>query len=126
MKRIALILALALPAFTVTTFAQNSGAIPPGHQMLSSPEAFADGHLAALDKQVSLTTEQKPKLRAVFLQEANELFAVFGDKSMTQEQKQARIQQLHVATRDKVWGLLTNEQRKMMTVPPAPPPRQVS
>ena len=56
--------------------------------MLSSADAFADGHLAALDKQVTLTTEQKPKVRAVFLQEANELFAVFGDKSTTQEQKQ--------------------------------------
>jgi Spy/CpxP family protein refolding chaperone len=95
-------------------FSQSSNAIPPGHQMLSSADAFADGHLGALDKQVTLTTEQKPKVRAVFLQEANELFAVFGDKSLTQEQKQARIQQLHVATRDKVFALLTPEQRKLM------------
>ncbi len=67
MKRIALILALVLSAFTFTALAQNSGAMPPGHQMLASPEAFADGHLAALDKQVGLSAEQKPQLRAVFL-----------------------------------------------------------
>ena len=101
--------------------AQNSGGIPPGHQMLSSPAAFADGHLAALDKQVGLTADQKPKLRAVFVQEANELFAVFGDQSMSQDQKQARIQQLHVATQSKVWGLLTHDQRKAMSETPAPP-----
>jgi|SRR5208337_417201 len=122
MKRTALLLALFLSVFTFVAHAQNSGAMPPGHQMLSSPDAFADGHLAALDKQVKLTDEQKPKVRAVFLQEANQLFAVFGDKNMTQEQKQARIQQIHVAARDKVWGLLTHEQRKAMTEGPAPRP----
>jgi len=120
MKRTAILLALILSALTFIAPAQNTGAMPPGHQMLSSPDAFADGHLAALDKQVSLTAEQKPKVRAVFLQEANELFAVFGDKSLTQDQKQARIQQLHVATQSKVWGLLTHEQRKQMNEGPAP------
>jgi len=120
MKATALFLLLLLSAFTLAATAQNSGAMPPGHQMLSSPDAFADGHLAALDKQVKLTAEQKPKLREVFLQEANDLFAVFGDASMSQEQKQARIQQIHLATRDKVWSLLTHEQRKAMTEAPAP------
>ena len=115
MKLRATLLTILLCMLPLLAYAQNAGAIPPGHQMLSSADAFADGHLAALDKQVTLTTEQKPKVRAVFLQEANELFAVFGDKSATQEQKQARIQQLHIATRDKVWGLLTPEQRKLMT-----------
>ena len=122
MKRTAILLAIILSAFTLVATAQNSGAAPPGHQMLSSPDAFADGHLAALDKQVALTAEQKPKVRAVFLQEANELFSVFGDKAMTQEQKQARIQQIHLATQNKVWGLLTHEQRKAMTEGPAPRP----
>jgi len=121
MKRIAILLALTLSTFTLMAPAQNPGALPPGHQMLASPDAFADGHLAALDKQVALTAEQKPKLRAVFLDEGNQLFAVFGDQSMSQEQKQARIQQLHVATQSKVWGLLTHEQRKAMSEGPAPP-----
>ena len=120
MKRIALILALVMSAFTSAAHAQNSATMPPGHQMLSSPDAFADGHLAALDKQVGLTAEQKPKVREVFLQEGKDLFAVFGDKSMTQAQMQARIQQIHLATRDRVWGLLTNEQRKAMSEASAP------
>ena len=121
MTRIAFLLTLLLCVFTSAAIAQNSGAMPPGHQMLASPDAFADGHVAALDKQVKLTAEQKPKVRAVFLQEANELFAVFGDKTMTQEQKQARIQQLHLTTQSKIWGLLTHEQRKTMTEGPEPP-----
>ena len=121
MKRTAFSLALLVLAFSLATSAQNSGAVPPGHQMLSSPDAFADGHLAALDKQVGLTAEQKPKVRAVFMQEASDLFAVFGDKSMSQEQKQARIGRIHVAARNGVWNLLTHEQRKLMNETPAPP-----
>ena len=124
MKRVALILALLLSAFTFTTLAQNNGAMPPGHQMLASPDAFADGHLAALDRQVGLSDEQKPQVRAVFLEEGKDLFAVFGDATLSDAQKQARIQQIHVVTEHKVWGLLTHEQRKMMTEQPMP--RQVT
>jgi Spy/CpxP family protein refolding chaperone len=121
MKRTAFLSALLLSALTLPGFTQTSGAIPPGHQMLSSPDAFADGHLAALDKQVNLTADQKPKARAVFAAEAKELFAVFGDKSLTQEQKQARIQQIHVSARNQIWSLLTHEQRRAMTEAPAAP-----
>lgn len=122
MKRAAFFLVFV--AVSVSPFilpAQNSGTMPPGHQMLASPDAFADGHLAALDKQVGLSAEQKPQVRQVFLQEARELFAVFGDASMSDQQKQARIQQLHVTTQSKVWNLLTHEQRRQMTQQPAPP-----
>ena len=121
MKRIAILLLLTLPVFTLVAPAQNNNGAPPGHQMLASPDAFADGHLAALDKQVGLSSDQKTKVRAVFLQEANDLFAVFGDASMSDAQKQSRIQQLHVATQSKVWNLLTHEQRKQMSESPAPP-----
>ena len=76
MRRSAILFVLLLSAFTFVATAQNPGGAPPGHQMLSSPDAFADGHLSALDKQVTLTAEQKPKVRAVFLDEANQLFAV--------------------------------------------------
>jgi len=120
MKRMAIFL-LLLSAFACFAGAQNNGAVPPGHQMLASPEAFADGHLAALDKQIGLSAEQKPQLRAVFLQEGKDLFAVFGDSSLSDTQKQARIQQIHVATRDKVWSLLTHDQRKQMSEQPTPP-----
>jgi len=59
-------------------------------------------------------------LRAVFLQEAKYLFAVFSDQSMSLEQTQAQIQQLHVATQSNEWGLLTHEQRKQLSEQPQP------
>lgn len=98
--------------------------MPSGHQILASPDAFADVHLAALDEQIGLSAEQKPQLRAVLLQDGKDLFAVFGDGSLSDAQKQERIQQLHVATQSKVWNLLTHKQRKQMSESPAP--RQVT
>jgi Spy/CpxP family protein refolding chaperone len=121
MKRFAILLILTLPTLAFTALAQGTNAVPPGHQMLASPEAFAAGHLAALDNQVHLSADQKPKLQDVFLQEGKELFAVFGDGSLSDAQKHARIQQLHVATQSRVWNLLTHEQRKQMSESPAPP-----
>jgi Spy/CpxP family protein refolding chaperone len=115
------IFTLLLSTFISVAFAQSNGGMPPAHQMLASPDAFADGHLAALDKQVGLSAEQKPQLRDVFLQEGKDVFTVFGNKSLSDTQKQAKIQQIYVATRGKVWSLLTQEQRKQMSEQPAPP-----
>lgn len=92
--------------------------------MLASPETFADGHLAALDRRVQLTDEQKPKIRALFLDEGKQLFALLSSSSLTPEQKQAGIQKLHLQTAAKVNSILTAEQRRRAapqekrTVPP--------
>jgi hypothetical protein len=125
MKRAVVLLVLALSFFALVAPAQNTGVIPPGHQMLASPDAFADGHLAALDKQVGLAAEQKPPLRAVFLEEGKQLFAVFGDPTLSETQKQARIQHIHLVIEHTVWVLLTPQQRELMAQPP-PPPRPVA
>ena len=77
MKSVLLLLILVMSFFALLAPAQNSGAMPPGHQMLASPDAFADGHLAVLDKQVGLSAEQKPQLRAVFLQEGRTIHPVW-------------------------------------------------
>ena len=59
-----LVTLLCMTALCLTTLAQT-GSVPPGHQMLASPEKFADGHLAALDERVHLTPEQKPQYEAL-------------------------------------------------------------
>ncbi len=91
--------------------AQNGG-MPPGHQMLASPNAFAEGHLAALDHQVQLTAAQKTKLRPIFLDEGQKLFAIMNSTTMPTDQKQAAIEKLHEETAGKVDSVLTPEQKK--------------
>lgn len=107
---------LLLLAISAVLLAQT-GSMPPGHQMLADPEKFADGHVAALDQKVQLTAEQKPKLRAIFLAEGKQLFAVLNDPTLTQEQKQMSIENLHQQTADKVSSMLTAEQRRRATPP---------
>jgi Spy/CpxP family protein refolding chaperone len=126
MKRLGLIFLLLLSAFVLSAnlFAQSSGGMPPGHQMLADPEKFADGHVAAMDRQVHLSDEQKAKLRPVFLEEGQKLFAVLNSTTMSGEQKQAEVEKLHLETAAKVSSLLTPEQQKQWA--PASPPRRSS
>jgi len=83
--------------------------------MLADPNAFADGHLAALDHQVQLTAAQKTKLRPIFLDEGQKLFAILNSTTMPTEQKQAAIEKLHEETASKVNSVLTPQQRKQET-----------
>ena len=117
MQRIALCL---LVLFTFAANAQNNGATSPVRQMLSSPEAFADGHLAALDKQLGLSEEQKPQLLAVFLQEGKQLIAILDDNSLSDAQKLTCIHQIHIAARNRVWSLLTHGQLRRRSGHPPP------
>lgn len=119
MKRAYILLLLLLSVLTLVAAAQQSGAMPPGHQMLADPETFADGHVAALDARLHLSADQKAKLRPVFLEEGKRLFAVLSDDSLPLAQKQAAIAQLHSETAAKVDSLLTPEQRRQ-AAPPNP------
>lgn len=116
-----LVLAFAL---SPSLLAQSSGpgGMPPGHQMLADPARFADGHVAALDQQVHLSADQKAQLRPVFLDEGNKLFAIFNNTAMSQQQKQAAIEKLHLETAAKVGSLLTPAQRQQWA-PVSTPPR---
>jgi hypothetical protein len=108
MKKFSTLLLLIVVSLGVA--AQNSG-MPPGHQMLADPNAFADGHLAALDHQVQLTANQKAKLRPVFLDEGQKLFAILNSTAMATEQKQASIEKLHEETAAKVNSMLAPQQK---------------
>ena len=113
-KRTALLLILVLTSLSLV--AQSSG-MPAGHQMLSDPNKFADGHLAALDHQLHLTDDQKAKLRPVFLDEGKRLFALLNSTTLSQQEVRAAIGKLHAETAAKVDSLLTPEQRQQMRPP---------
>jgi hypothetical protein len=85
--------------------------------MLANPEKFADGHVTALDQQVQLTADQKLKLRALFLAEGKQLFALLDDQNLSPEQKQIGIEKLHTQTAAKVNSMLTPDQRRQAAPP---------
>jgi Spy/CpxP family protein refolding chaperone len=85
---------------------------PAGHGILGNPEKFADAHLNAIDKAVTLTDEQKPRFRVVFVNEAKKLGTIFSDTKLTDEQRQRSVQSLHLTTIHLVAAELTPEQRE--------------
>src|SRR3569832_880113 len=99
---------VALLLLSATLFAQA----PSGHSILGNPEKFADAHLAAVDRAVMLSDEQKPKVRAIFVTEATKLGQLFNDSSLTQEQRQRGLQSLHMTTLHLVAKELTPDQQK--------------
>ena len=111
--------------FAFVANAQNNGTPSPARQMLSSPDAFADGHLAALDKQLGLADGLKPPLRKVLLQEGRELIAILGDSSLSEPQKLVLIHRIHVVANRRIWSLLNHGY--VQHVPQhAPPPMLVT
>jgi Spy/CpxP family protein refolding chaperone len=108
---IVLILATSLLAQSVPQQTPPPQA-PAGHGILGNPEKFADAHLAALDKAISLSDEQKPRVRSVFVNEARKLVSIFNDATLTDQQKGRSIQSLHLTTLHLVAAELTPEQRQ--------------
>jgi hypothetical protein len=119
-KRLAAFLVF-LSAFACVATAQSNAGVPPPQPIISSPEAFADSHLAALDKQVGLSEELKPLLRDVFLQEGKSLLAVLGDTSLSEAQKLTRVNQIRAASHKRVWSLVTHGRLKPIPKPQQPP-----
>ncbi|HYE23776.1 MAG TPA: hypothetical protein VEG32_01125 [Clostridia bacterium] len=114
-----LILVLALSALGA---AQHPVPQPPrSHGIMGNADAFADAHVNALDRQVGLSGEQRVQVRAIFTEEAGRLGAIMSDGSLTLEQRQAKLQKLHVESRERVVQVLTPEQRSRMPQPPAMP-----
>jgi Spy/CpxP family protein refolding chaperone len=109
---IVLILATSLLAQSAPQSQAPPPQAPAGHGILGNPEKFADAHLAALDKAISLTDEQKPRVRTVFVNEAKKLVSIFNDATLTDEQKGRSIQSLHLTTLHLVAVELTPEQRQ--------------
>lgn len=93
---------------------------PRSHAMMGNPDAFADAHVGAVDRQVGLSDEQKVQVRAIFTDEARQLGAIMSDASLTLQQRQAKLQKLHLDSREKVVQVLTPEQRSRMPQPQTP------
>jgi Spy/CpxP family protein refolding chaperone len=112
MRTLVLVLVLATSLLAQSGPPSPAPQAPAGHGILGNPEKFADAHLSAIDKAVTLTDEQKPRLRAIFVSEAKRLGKILTDSTITDEQRQRSVQSLHLATIHQVATQLTPEQRE--------------
>jgi len=105
--------------FSISTQARQSGAAaPPDSAQAGSPQgghgggAGMDADTPENDPAMNLTDDQKTKIAAIRADAKDQMKAVKKDTSLTDEQRQQKMKQIHMDTRKQVWAVMTPEQQK--------------
>ena len=117
-----MVAALAVP---VALAKPQAAPAPQAH----SKEMGMHGGLQAAVESLNLTDEQKAKVKDIFADAKTKHQAVSNDTSLSDEQKKAKMKELHNATMAKLNELLTPEQQtelksKMEAAKAAKPPEK--
>src|SRR5882757_154440 len=110
-------------------------AVPLAQAKLQTPspqaagkEMHMRGGLQAAVESLILTDDQKTKVKDIFADAKTKRQAVFDDTSLSEDQKKAKMKELHEGTLAKVNGVLTPEQqtelKSKMEAAKAKPPAQ--
>jgi Spy/CpxP family protein refolding chaperone len=70
-----------------------------------------DDHMKKLTEKLSLTADQQTKVKAILEGQHQEMQTVMKDKSMSMDDKHAKMKTMHDSAHAKVRELLTNEQK---------------
>jgi Spy/CpxP family protein refolding chaperone len=84
---------------------------PQGHEAMGAT-ASADAHFQMLSEKLSLTEDQKAKVKPILQDQAQQLKAIHDDPSLTPEQKAAKKKAIHETTHDQIKAVLTPEQQE--------------
>ena len=87
---------------------------PPGGQPVSEQDKLAAQRLRDLAAMLSLTSDQREKIRPIVLAEAPRLRAVRDDTSMTRQQKADKLRQIFKGTDAKMKPILTPQQMEKL------------
>ena len=117
-----MVAAMAVPV----TLAKSQDASAP---QASGKQMGMRGGLQAAVESLSLTDDQKAKVKDIFADAKTKYQTVSSDTSLTDDQKKAKMKELHEGTLAKVNGVLTPDQQTELkskleaarTKPPAQP-----
>jgi periplasmic protein CpxP/Spy len=106
----------------------NSQATPPP-QAAGKEMGMHGGGLQAAVESLNLTDDQKAKVKDIFADAKTKKQAVSSDASLSEEQKKAKMKELHSSIMTKLNEVLTPDQQaelkiKMETTAKAKPPAQ--
>ena len=102
-------------AYSVTTHAQDAGTQESKAQAQTENgmhQGQRAGLLERLSKELSLTDEQRAKVKPILDEQTKQMHATQEDSSLTQEQKHQKMKQIHETTHSQINDLLTPEQQK--------------
>lgn len=104
---------------SVSTQARQSGAAAPADSAQAGSAPGGHGGGAGMDADtpendpaMNLTDDQKTKIAAIRADAKDQMKAVRKDTSLTDEQRQQKMKQIHLDTRKQVWAVMTPEQQK--------------
>jgi len=114
------IITLALFIASLTAVAQDS---PPPSTAQEHPRHGqmhgdrAEQRLKRLSRKLSLTADQKEKVRPILQDEEKQLTDLDKDTSLTPQQKHRKTREIRMASRSQIDGLLTDEQKAKLPAP---------
>jgi Spy/CpxP family protein refolding chaperone len=120
------LVSLGLVAALAVPFALAKSQAPS--PQAAGKEMHMRGGLQAAVESLNLTDDQKAKVKDIFADAKTKRQAVFNDTSLSEDQKKAKMKELHEGTLAKVNDVLTpeqqNELKSKMEAAKAKPPAQ--
>jgi periplasmic protein CpxP/Spy len=107
-----LLVAAGLSAQDSSSSAQPSTPTAPQRRHVQGDRA--EHRLMRLTKRLSLTDDQKEKLRPILQDEEKQMKAVDEDTSLTPQQKHRKMRDIHRASRSQMDSILTEEQKQKL------------
>src|SRR5260370_19628903 len=104
------LLSLGLAAALAVPGALAKSQAAPAHQT-AGKEMGMHGGLEAAVESLNLTDDQKAKVKDIFADAKTKKQAVSSDASLSEEQKKAKMKELHSGIMAKLNGVLTPEQQ---------------
>ena len=104
-----LLLSAAGLAFAQTP--QESQAPPPGKHAGMRHMENVDQRLQTLSEKLSLTDDQKAKLKPILQDQVQQMKAVREDSSLSPEQKKSKMKSIHESVHEQINAVLTPEQQ---------------
>jgi Spy/CpxP family protein refolding chaperone len=104
-------LAIGMPVFAQT--AADSGQQNPRAQ--AAPNGYRHRHrMQKLTKELNLTPDQQTKIKPIFQQARAQAKTIHQDTTLNQDQKRAKMKELHENTMAQLNGILTPEQQTQL------------
>ena len=118
-----LMLAGAVCAAAPLVVAQDSGSTPPQSAPAGAPPEHGRGHFdpaqrtERLTKELKLTSDQQPKVLDILKSEQSKMQDLRSDSSLSQDDRRAKMMDIHKASDDQIRALLdANQQKKFDTM----------
>lgn len=114
-RRVVLAAALALTGgmlCSVPAMAQDTAPPPPPGDGMGPRGARMEGHhIETLTKRLNLTPDQVTQIRAIDDDTMKQAQAVRADTSLSQQDRRAKMMDIHKASEEKIRAVLTDEQK---------------